>query len=288
MDWDETCQKIIDYIEERLQQREEPIQGDAIAKMAGCSFDFFQKVFSYLNGITLAEYVRARKMTLAGYALKSTGLRVVDISYRFGYLSPTSFTKAFQQFHGVTPKEARKPSVKLAITPKMQTFERPVFSWRVEEKPSMRLVGKSTPFSPGDPALSARIPAFWSECQKNGVFAQLFSLDEGSPKGMFGAFMPSGERGEEGRYSILVLSGAELPAGWTQIILPKMTFAVFDCVGAVPRAIQQGWQYLKEEWFVKYPFCHAPGPELEWYSNEGPYGEEHLGQIWIPITQEVR
>ena len=52
--------------------------------MAGCSFGFFQKVFSYMNGISFAEYVRSRKLTLAGYDLKSTDLRIVDISYKYG------------------------------------------------------------------------------------------------------------------------------------------------------------------------------------------------------------
>lgn len=107
MEWNEKLKKIIDYVEDHLQRREEPIDENVVAEIAGCSFGFFQKVFSYMNGISFSEYIRSRKLTLAGYDLKSTDLKVVDISYKYGYASPTSFTKAFQQFHGVTPKEAR-------------------------------------------------------------------------------------------------------------------------------------------------------------------------------------
>ena len=68
-----------------------------------------------MYGISFAEYVRSRKLTLAGYDLKSTNLRVIDISYRYGYDSPTSFTKAFQQFHGITPTQARNIDAQLRV-----------------------------------------------------------------------------------------------------------------------------------------------------------------------------
>lgn len=100
--------------------KEEPVDVQEIAKIAGCSYGFFQKVFSYMNGISFAEYVRSRKMTLAGYDLKSTDMKVVDISYKYGYDSPTSFTKAFHQFHGISPMEARRDQSELRILPKMQ------------------------------------------------------------------------------------------------------------------------------------------------------------------------
>lgn len=138
MEWNEKLQNIIDYVENHLQRIEEPINNDGIAKMAGCSFEFFQKVFSYMNGLSFSEYIRSRKLTLAGYDLKSTDLRIVDISYKYGYNSPTSFTKAFQQFHGVSPKEARDKKVELAVMPKMQIMYKQKYSWKLERKQSLR------------------------------------------------------------------------------------------------------------------------------------------------------
>lgn len=143
MEWNEKLQVIIDYVENHLQRKEELIDSEEISKIAECSFGFFQKVFSYMNGISFAEYVRSRKLALAGYDLKSTDLKVIDISYKYGYDSPTSFTKAFQLFHGVSPREARNQNVVLKVVPKMQISERHEFSWRIERKDSFRLVGKS-------------------------------------------------------------------------------------------------------------------------------------------------
>lgn len=286
MEWNERLQEIIDYVECHLQQKEEPVNTEEIARMAGCSFSFFQKVFSYMNGISFSEYIRSRKLTLAGYDLKSTKMRVVDISYKYGYDSPTSFTKAFLQFHGITPKEARTGSAELKICPKMQIASKNQYLWRLEQKGPMRLLGKKARISHGKEGLQWEITRLWSEYQKNGVFARLFSLDTGEPRGMFGIFGSVDEDAGEMEYAIMVISAKETPPGMDEHILPEATWAIFDCRGAMPHGIQEGWKYLTGEWLIKYPFRHADCPELEWYSDGNPYDEEYLSQIWIPIINE--
>lgn len=287
MEWSEKLQAIAGHVENHLQKKEEPIDTQEISRIAGCSFDFFQKVFSYMNGISFAEYVRARKLTLAGYDLKSTNMKVVDISYKYGYNSPTSFTKAFQQFHGVSPREARQKNTVLKVYPKMQVFPYQQYAWKLEQKSSFRLIGKSIHISNKEESSFIRIPEFWGECQKNGVFSELISMDTGIPKGLFGLFRPyEGQAGKQAygqEYSIMAISDYQLPQGFTEVMIPEATWAVFDCKGAVPQAIHRGWRYLNEEWLLKYPFQHAKCPELEWYSNGNFYDENYLSQIWIPI-----
>lgn len=283
MDWNEKLQIIIDYVENHLQRKQEPIDADEISRIAGCSFGFFQKVFSYMNGISFSDYVRSRKLTLAGYDLKSTDQKVVDVSYRYGYDSPTSFTKAFQQFHGVAPKEARNREVKLRVVPKMQISVKQQYSWRLEKKSSFRLVGKGVRVSRKDGAHYTKIPGFWSECQGDGTFSRLVSMDAGSPQGLFGLFLDDERTPDEMVYYIMVKAEGEVPKGYGEIIIPEAVWAVFDCRGAVPQAIQDGWKYLMEEWVVKYPFQHAPCAELEWYSRGNSYARDYLSQIWIPV-----
>ncbi|MGC4018467.1 MAG: AraC family transcriptional regulator [Muricomes sp.] len=286
MEWSEKLQEIINYVENHLQRKEEPIDNKEISKIAGCSFDFFQKVFSYMNGISFAEYVRSRKLTLAGYDLKSTNMRVIDISYKYGYDSPTSFTKAFQQFHGVSPKEARNSDMELKVSPKMQISQSQEYSWRLEQKNSFRLIGKSIKVSCQDNQHYIKIPEFWNECQRNGVFSKLISMDTGNPKGLFGMLGAYDNQTNEIEYSVMVMSEQELPQEFIEIIIPGVTWAVFDCRGAVPQAIHKGWKYLNEEWLIKYPFQHAKCPELEWYSDGNTFAEDYLSQIWIPIIEE--
>ena len=77
--------QIIDYVEEHLQRTEEAINPLEIERLAGCSYSFFQKVFSYMNDMSFAEYVRYRKLTLAGYDVMSTQMKIIDISYKDVY-----------------------------------------------------------------------------------------------------------------------------------------------------------------------------------------------------------
>lgn len=289
MEWNEKLRMIIDYVEAHLQREEAFPDREEISKLAGCSFDFFQKVFSYMNGISFSEYVRSRKLTLAGYDVKSTKMKIVDMSLKYGYDSPTSFTKAFQQFHGVSPKQARTSAVKLKVLPKMHLFSQQEYTWRLEQKDGFRLIGKSIRVSCKDQSHRTKIPEFWNECQRSGIFSQLISMDAGSPKGLFGLFGAYDGQTGEIEYSIMVLSdrdSRDLPQGYTEQTVPSATWAIFDCIGPVPQAIQKGWTYLNEEWLIKYPFRHAECPELEWYSDGNSYGETYLSQIWIPIIEE--
>lgn len=238
-----------------------------------------------MNKISFAEYIRYRKLTLAGYDIKSTNLKVVEISYKYGYDSPTSFTKAFQQFHGVSPKAARSRDVELKVYPKMQMHSKQQYAWRLEQKKGFRLIGKKIKVSRKNNAHYSKVPEFWSECQRNGVFSKLISLDTAKNQGIFGLFGTPDPLNDEIEYAIMVISDQELADGFEEVIIPEATWAIFDCLGPTPQAIQNGWRYLLEEWVIKYPFHHADCPELEWYSNGNSYDEQYLSQIWIPIIE---
>lgn len=287
MEWDQKLQAIIDYIiEEQLQKTEIPIDKEKIANIAGCSFDFFQKTFSYFNNISFSEYVRNRKLTLAGYDLKSSPIKVVDLSFKYGYNSPTSFTKAFKSFHGVSPLLAKKPEVQLKVYPKMQVTQRDKYAWNLLKKESFRLVGKSIKIEMKSSA-QTEIPRFWNSCQRDGTFLKLISLDERSAKGLFGVINYVEEESEGFEYSIMCVSNAEVEEGYEEMIIPSEMWAVFNCLGPVPNSIQRGWKYLNEEWVVKYPFKHSIALDMEWYSSGNPFAEEYLSQIWIPIKEEI-
>lgn len=286
MDWSEKLQKIIDYVENHLQRKEEPIDKEVISMIAGCSYSFFQKVFSYMNDISFADYIRNRKLTLAGYDLKSSNIKVIDVSYKYGYSSPTSFTKAFQQFHGISPSQAKELHTELKIYPKMKLNIKSEYSWRLEKKPSFRLIGKKITVSCKNNEHFIKIPEFWNSCQEDGTISNLISMDEANRKGLIGLSTYSNKHSNEIEYSIMVSSTKNLELDFIEQMIPEMTWAVFDCFGTPAEAIQNGWNYLNEEWLLKYPFKHANCPEIEWYSNSNSYANDDLSQIWIPIIEE--
>lgn len=105
MEWLKKLQYAIDYIEENLDKE---IFYDEAARIACCSTYYFQRMFTYITGITLSEYIRRRRMTCAAFELQTTNIKIMDIALKYGYTSPTAFNRAFQNVHNVSPSAARK------------------------------------------------------------------------------------------------------------------------------------------------------------------------------------
>lgn len=151
MDWITGIQQAIDYIEAHLT---EEIDYDQVAKENFSSPFHFQRIFSILCGYTLGEYIRCRRLSLAGTELAAGNGKVIDIAAKYGYESPDSFAKAFQKFHGITPSQARgngavlKSFSRLSI--KILLEGGSIMNYRIEEKPAMLLTGYKRRFT-GDP-----------------------------------------------------------------------------------------------------------------------------------------
>ena len=109
-DWIEGFQASIDYIEQNLT---EELDIEKIAEKAALSSFYYQRIFGALCGMTVGEYIRARRMTLAAQELSGSDHRVIDVAIKYGYDSPDSFAKAFQRFHGITPTKARESGASL-------------------------------------------------------------------------------------------------------------------------------------------------------------------------------
>lgn len=110
MDWVDAISKAIQYIEEHIT---EELTADRISENINISSFYFQKGFAMLCGFTIAEYIRNRRLALAGNDLATGEEKIIDIAMKYGYDSPDSFTRAFTRFHGVTPTVARKEQVML-------------------------------------------------------------------------------------------------------------------------------------------------------------------------------
>ena len=148
MDWITGMQKAIDYIEENLT---EEIDYEKVAAESFSSSYHFQRVFSILCGYTLGEYIRLRRLSLAGAELANGKDKVIDIALKYGYDSPDSFAKAFQKFHGITPSQARADGSMLKsfsrLSIKISLEGGSTMNYRIEEKSPMILTGFKVHFT---------------------------------------------------------------------------------------------------------------------------------------------
>ena len=142
MDWVIGIQKAINYIEEHLT---ETIDYEEVAAQSFSSSFHFQRVFSILCGFTLGEYIRNRRLSLAGAELSGQDVKVIDVALKYGYESPDSFAKAFQKFHGITPSAAKTNGSMLKsfsrLNLKISLEGGSAMNYRIEEKEGMILTG---------------------------------------------------------------------------------------------------------------------------------------------------
>lgn len=155
MNWINGLQNAINYVEDHLT---EEIDYEKVAEQSFSSNYHFQRIFGILCGYTLGEYIRNRRLTLAGTELQTGNSKVIDIALKYGYESPDSFAKAFQRFHGCLPSQARSAGVTLKsfsrLSVNISLEGGSIMNYRIEEKPAMTLTGYKKHFT-GTPARRA-------------------------------------------------------------------------------------------------------------------------------------
>ncbi|MCX7657788.1 MAG: AraC family transcriptional regulator, partial [Oscillospiraceae bacterium] len=162
MDWIEGMRSAIDYIEEHLADE---LEIEDIAKCACVSSFYFQRAFAMLCGFTVGEYIRRRRLTLAGIELVSTDAKIIDIALKYGYDSPDSFAKAFVRFHGSAPSAVRKDKAMVkSFAPLKIKFSLEggsVMEYKIVEKEAFTVMGVSRRFV--YETSFVEIPKFWAE-----------------------------------------------------------------------------------------------------------------------------
>lgn len=285
MGWIESIGEAINYIENNLTEK---LTIENIAEQEFISTFYFQKGFAMLCGFTVGEYIRQRRLTLAGSEIVSTDKKIIDIALKYGYNSPDSFTKAFTRFHGVTPTSVRKDGAMIkSFAPLKIKFLLKggyVMDYKIVEKDSFTIIGASRIFN-YDTA-KAEIPQFWTEYYQTGKSKIVC--------GMYGVSIDESMGSDKFEYLIAdnYDPSAEVPDGFVTKIIPKHTWAVFACKGAMPKSLQDVNQKIFSEWLPNgKDFEIAAGYNIEMYNDpsrypKGTQDENYYSEIWIPVKKK--
>ncbi|MBN1189037.1 MAG: AraC family transcriptional regulator [Dehalococcoidales bacterium] len=301
MEWPERFNAAIEHIEQHL---EDEIDYNAAAKIACFSLFHFQRIFHVVNGMTLADYVRRRRMTLAARDLSYGNAKIIDIALKYGYDSPDAFSRAFRRVNGVTPQAAREPGVTLVAYPRI-SFQIVLkggdnMDYRIVEKPAFEVVCRSRRFTTINGENFIKVPQFWDEfCEDRKGNEALMAYSGCKPGQVTGGvelgicWIPEDAvTREEFTYGIGVeKEQGPVPAGFETKDIPAATWAVFSAKGSLrpsPAAIQDVTKRIFSEWFPSTGFEHAPQPELEVYLPGDITSPDYVTQIWIPIITKKK
>ena len=116
-----TClNEIIEYIENNL---ENDINYSKMAQIMASNEYTVKKVFSLISNISISEYIRNRRLSNAGFDLYKNNEKIIDIAIKYQYDNPTSFSRAFEKFHGIKPSLVNNNPEKLKVYPKLHFNE---------------------------------------------------------------------------------------------------------------------------------------------------------------------
>lgn len=281
MEWISGMNAAVNYIEEHI--LEEP-DLEKLGKLAGCSSHHFQRIFTYIGGVTLKEYLKRRRMSLAAVDLKDEKNKVIDIALKYGYDSPTAFNRAFQTVHGISPTQAREPGVRLKAFPPIvfQTTVRGTqeMNYRIERKDPIRILGRKIALSPSLEENFKITPAFWQECTMDGTIEKLAAMMDTDLYGMMGVSTCN----EQDKWEYFIAAATtKQNSTFEEFIIPSSTWAVFYQEGPLIK-IQELEARIVTEWLPTSGYEYANAPEIELYFNPDPDNAKY--EIWIPIVRK--
>ncbi|MEG6513511.1 AraC family transcriptional regulator [Desulforamulus ruminis] len=279
----------MNYIEENLAGE---IDLQQVARLACCSEYHFRRMFSFLSGLTLGEYIRLRRLTLAALELHNHNIKVIDLAVKYGYDSPDSFTRAFQGFHGLTPKEARRNGASLKAVPPM-TFQLTIkggnqMNYRIEEKGAFQIVGIKKRMTLIFEGVNPQMDSMWQSLTMEDI-KELKTMSNIEPTGILCVSVNFEERVVEGTefdQYIGVATTKPTPEHWSVMPVEASTWAVFTAVGEFPKALQDTWAKIYSEWFPTSGYELTGGPEILWNESKDTSLPNYKSEIWIPVVKK--
>lgn len=281
MDWVLRLNNAINYIEENICAR---IDLEEVSKIACCGTYHFQRMFAYIADMPLSEYIRRRRMSLAAVDLQSGNEKVIDVSLKYGYDSPTAFNRAFKGVHGITPSQAREEGVILKAYPsiifKITIKGDSEMNYRIEKKKAFRLIGVSKPLEQEIEKNFEIVPEMWSEATMNGIIPRLAKMMDGIPMGLLGV---SCNKQDNWRYYIAVASSQPIESDLEEYIVPETRWAIFTGEGS-NRSIQELEKRIVKEWLPTSGYEYGNAPDIEVYLNADPKNAKY--EVWIPVVKK--
>ena len=297
MEWVVGIQKAIDYNEAHIT---EELDYEKIAKVSFSSSYHFQRVFSILCGYTLGEYIRRRRLTLAGTELATGEIRVIDAAIKYGYDSPDSFTRAFVRFHGITPSAAREPGAKLCsftrLSIRISLEGGSNMDYRIEEKPEIILTGYKKFFKGAPGERYEQEKDFHVTTRVNQYILQGIACDNVTAYGIMTNFQEEGYdyyyavqlRQWEREHLAEVLGSTEEAARFENIAIPAQAYVVCETERCKypTEVFMELRKKIVEEWLPASGYMLAEAPEISvthWFHD--PDREKRYIELWLPVCK---
>ncbi len=285
MEWLKKLSDAIAYIEENLDAE---ISCEEAARIACCSTYYFQRMFSYVAGISLSDYIRRRRMSQAAFDLQRRDARVLDIALKYGYTSPTAFNRAFQKVHGIPPTAAKNIGKTLQAYPPIQ-FSVSItggsaLTYQITEKKELRFAGIRIRLCEDMEENHKIVPRFWKETMQSPQYTELCQLSDAGMNAIFGISVY--EDPNHIFYYIAAATSKDIPSHLQEVQIPAATWVVFENNGSFQESVQEVFRRFYTEWLLFSGYEYARLPDIEAYPVNTKTPADGHCNVWIAIQKE--
>jgi AraC family transcriptional regulator len=284
MDLLDCMNRALDYIENNLSGI---IDYDVAAKLAYCSTYHFERMFPYITGVSLSEYIRRRRLTLAAFELQSENTKIIDTALKYGYESPEAFSRAFKKLHGVSPVVAKKSGVTLKAYPRL-SFQINIkgdelMNYRIEEKGAFEMFGVVGDISANTQEEAfIEVPKFCRKCDEDGTVDRMNEFLGRAPSAMLhAALFDHSENGFKYMICCFAKDGIKVPPQYQKLNVKSATWAIFPAENCAE--IPQIWRNIYTQWFPTSGYEQADGPTFEMYYGDAQ--NNPTGEVLIPVAK---
>ncbi len=275
----ESMNSVIEYVESHIC---DDITSEDIEKIVSHRIVDFNKVFLAITNLTINDYIRKRRLTLAAQDLIKSDMTVLECALKYGYTSPDSFTRAFRQLHDINPSQVKKSSCVLKSYGKL-TFIFTIkgvsaMNYKIIEKEEIRIIGVKKWFSTKNENQMNEIPKMWKNLPKD-IEHLIMGDEHGDCVGVCGKMYDEGFE-----YWIGSITDRICPKGLEELIIPKSKWAIFEIFGELPSSLQEVFKRIYAEWLPNSEFTHANLPEIEYYYSDDSFLPNYKTEIWIPLV----
>ena len=291
MNWIQGIQRAIDYVEANIT---EEMDFEEVAKQAYSSSFHFQRVFSILCGYSLGDYIRMRRLSLAGEELSKGSAKIIDIALKYGYDTPESFSRAFTRFHGISPSEAKRGGKGKIFTPlsvKLTLTGGRKMEYRIEKRDAFQIVCKRKRVEkPQSGTATREITEMWRAFGMDGTIKRLVSYMPENPgmKGLLGICFSAELDAKQFPYGIgMEYDGRAVDDDFEILTIPAGTYAVFTSKGKMPDAFIETYNRIVTEFFPQSEqYEYAENVEFEVYSSQNTEDPNYQCEIWIAVKEK--
>lgn len=288
-------QQAICYMEEHILEN---INYADVAKSVHMSSYNFHRTFSFIVGMTANEYIRKRRLTLAARELQTTDISVIDAAFKYGYKSPESFSKAFSQFHGSTPKQAKRKGAKLhlfnPLVIKIILEGGSIMDYRMEHRGRQQFIAlvKAFPNEISNDENDHSIPDFWTKCSERNLIEPMKLLRKEGKRDLYGLCTPVKDNETHFNYGIGIMIDDDTDItkleqftnnGYSIWETKPVDYAVFKCFGSDGDCLGETWSKFFKEFVPQTGYTQTDDTDYEIYFENGENGL--FCELWVPVKK---